>query len=105
MPKATIAGISRQPVASDRNKMTPTASHMTATKTRNPGLEGRRPIVTGVSGSGGRTLPGPLVFVALLVVTFAGPPPFGVIRPLEPPLCWRVAMDTNVSGRRLRRRR
>jgi hypothetical protein len=93
MPNATMAGISRQPVDRVRNKMRPTASHMTETNAKNPELDGRRPTLTGGSGFGA----GPLVAF--------GPPPFGVTRPLKPGLRWRVAMDGNVSGRRLRRSR
>jgi hypothetical protein len=79
--------------------ITPTAIHMTATKARNPGLDGRRPMVTGLSGS--RDL-GRLVRPAS---AGRGGPPFGVTRPLEPDLRGRVAMPEHVSAHSARGRR
>jgi hypothetical protein len=95
MPKAKMAGINLQPVDSVRNKITPTAIHMTATTAKNPALEGRRPMVTGVSGFKGRRpgrLPPGRPGLAGLAFIGLGAPPFGVTRPVDPGLRWREAM-------------
>ena len=98
MPIETMAGTSLQLACSVRIMTTPTASHMTATTARKPGLEGRRPIATGLSGSRDRGFRGAFLLPDLAVFPF-GAPAFGVVRPLEPALRSLVAMSANVSAR------
>jgi hypothetical protein len=98
MPTATIDGINRHPVFSVRNNTIPTAIHITATTVRNRGLDGRRPMATGLSGSNGARRAGGTGGACFVI------PPFGVTRPLESRLRWRAAMYAEVSPDRAPRR-
>ncbi len=81
MPSDTIPGTNRQVAESVTIMTTPTASHITPTSSRNPGLDGRRPIWTSWSSGTVRRRPRP---TALPGALFGATPPFGVTRPLAP---------------------
>lgn len=67
--------------------ITPTAIHIADTSTRNAGLDGRRPICMGLSGSNRRDRDGR-----------ASAPGLGVTRPVVRGLRRRLAMDTKTTG-------
>jgi len=91
----TMPGTSFQLVCRVNRTMMPTATPITATSSRKPALDGRRPTWTGSSGS-----------TLLLFAAGAGRLPLGVARPEEPvfpdlpELRRRSAMASQRSGGR-----
>jgi hypothetical protein len=87
MPSETIPGTKRHAAVSVKIMTTPTASHITPTSNRKPGLDGRRPTWTGLSGPADAALAGGF-----------GAPPLGVTRPVDPAFGRRLAMAAKGTG-------
>jgi hypothetical protein len=83
MPMATMAGTRRQDQEVVSRMITPTPTHMAATMSRKPGLDGLRPTCTGSSGLGR------LGGLALL---------FGVARPRDPGFLRRSGITHKRTG-------